>query len=87
MQVTNKGEEHHAVLQPFGFMNGNDLDQVALALQVQLLIIGIVVGMADLLGKPARQCRRSLLLQAGGRQQLAQVQQVSQTPLTIRAGQ
>lgn len=82
-QMAWKGDKDHLVFQPLGFMNGNDLDQVPLALQVQLLIIGVLIRSDDLFGKPASQGGCSLLFKTGGRQQLAKVQQVGQTPFPI----
>ncbi len=53
--VGDKRQPDQRILQPFGFMNGDDLHQMLVALQPELLAGGVAVRLGDMLRQPAHQ--------------------------------
>ena len=74
-----KGQKHQRIFQPFGLVHRDHLDQVGVTFQPHdLLVGGGCSGAVYLAGQPAQQCLLTVLLGAGGLQQLGQVQHVGQ---------
>ena len=86
MPIPEKRAEPDRILQPFGLVDGHDLNQVAVRLQTQLRgVVGASLGALRL--QPAQQQLRRPVQLRGLVQGLRQVKQVGQPPLAVGAGQ
>jgi len=54
-ETRNKRQPDQRILQPFRFMDGDDLHQVLIALQAHLLAGGVAIRLGDMLRQPAHQ--------------------------------
>ena len=78
-----KGQTHHRVLQALALVNGDDFDQVSVALQTQHMGIALTAAALALREQPAHQCMLAVQVHAGGLQEFGQMQKVGQPPLTV----
>ena len=81
--VGDEGQEHQRVLQPFGFVDGDHLDQIRVALQAQFVAVAVAFRVGNGIKQKANQRVFAVQLGAGLLQQLAQVQQVGEQALTL----
>ena len=85
--AADEGQEHQRVLQSLGFVDGDDLHQLALGFEAQYLLRILAVGATRRLPQPAQQGIFAVQLAAHLLQQLAEVEEVGQPPLAVRARQ
>ncbi|MNV33316.1 hypothetical protein D3C71_1246810 [compost metagenome] len=85
--AADKGQEHQRVLQPLGFVDGDDLHQFPLGFEPQYLLRILPVGAAHRLPQPTQQGVLPVQLAAHLLQQLAEMEEVGQPPLAIGARQ
>ncbi|KAF5054671.1 hypothetical protein DSECCO2_385710 [anaerobic digester metagenome] len=81
----DEGAEDHRVLEPLAFMDGHDLDRIAVRVQAELGFLGAVG--AEPPGEPGQQCvhgRARLAFLAV--EQLQAVQDVGHAPFAVRQG-
>ncbi len=82
LRPPEEGQEHHRVLQPLALVDGDDLHQRLVALQAQLLLLALAVGVGALLGEPVQQVLDAMMFAAGVLDHLGQLQQVGKSSLT-----
>ncbi len=85
--AADKGEEHQRVLQPLGFVDGDDLHQLALGLQAKYLLRILAALAVYRLPQPAQQGVFAVQLAAHLLQELPQMEEVGQPPLPVGARQ
>ncbi len=85
--AADEGQEHQRVFQPLGFVDGDDLHQLALGLQAKYLLRILAVGLAHRFPQPAQQGVFAVQLAAHLLEQLPQMEEVGQPPLPVGARQ
>ena len=83
-KISNKRQPDQWIFQPFRFVDGDDFNQMLIALQPQLLTGSIAVRFQNMLGKPAHQRMLTFQLRSRFLQQFTDMQNVGQTAFTTR---
>ncbi|MNE16482.1 hypothetical protein D3C80_1094280 [compost metagenome] len=80
--IRDKRQANQRIFQPFRLVNSDNFHQMLIAFESHLLTCRITVWIGNMLRQPAHQRVFTFQLRTGLLQQFADVQNVSQTPLT-----
>ena len=75
-EVGHKGQKHQGVLQTFGLVKGDDLDQLGIGFKSHLRRLALGLRIGQLIGQKSKQACLALQTEAGRLQQLAQMQEI-----------